>query len=90
MFTVTERVYRTADGRLCRHGDPESAFLAFPAGVELSDEEAKRSGLVSLFAPAPEEKVPEKSAVPAPNKMAARPADKGGDPKARPVKEEAP
>lgn len=66
MFKVTERVYRTVDGRLVRHGDPTAAFLAFPAGMELSDEEARRSGLLELM---------EKSRRPA-DKMAPRPRDK--------------
>lgn len=66
MYKVAERVYRTVDGRLVRHGDPAAAFLAYPAGAELSDEEARRSGLLELA---------EKSRRPE-DKMAGRPRDK--------------
>lgn len=70
-FIVPERLYKTADGRLVRHNDPEAAFLAFPAGHELSDEEAQRWGVTAFYAA-----VKARSA-PIDNKMAARPADKG-------------
>ena len=46
MYRVPERLYRTVTGRLVRHGHPEAAFLAFPAGMELSDEEATRTGVL--------------------------------------------
>lgn len=49
MFKVPERLYRTGDGRLVRHGDPAGAFLAFPAGYELSDEEATRLGVRAFY-----------------------------------------
>jgi hypothetical protein len=69
MFKVPERLYRTTDGRLVRHNDPEAAFLAFPAGAELSDEEARRYGVAGFFA--------EKARAAAPqNKLGARPSDK--------------
>lgn len=48
MYRVPERICRTADGRLVREGDPQAAFLAYPAGAELSDEEAERFGLLAL------------------------------------------
>jgi hypothetical protein len=71
MYRVPNRLYRTVDGRLVGHNDPEAAFLAFPAGMELSDEEAQRFGLIP-----PEEK-PEEKKTPRPaDKMAARPRDK--------------
>lgn len=70
MFRVPERLYRTESGRLVRHGDPEAAFLAFPVGHELSDEEAERLGVTAFY-----ETLKARS-VPIDNKMAARPADK--------------
>ncbi len=48
MYRVPERIYRTLTGRLVRHGHPEAAFLAFPAGMELSDEEAGRTGVLTF------------------------------------------
>lgn len=80
MFIVPERLYRTEGGVLVRHGDPAAAFLAFPAGTELSDEEATRHGLVAFFAVKAKD-APE-------NKMVARPADKAGA--RQPVKEDSP
>lgn len=75
-YRVPERIYRTKDGRLVRHGDPEAAFLAFPEGEELSDEEAKRFGLLEFEkknrAPQPEEK----QAAQPEDKQAAKPEDK--------------
>jgi hypothetical protein len=69
MFKVPERLYRTTGDRFVAHGDPEAAFLAFPAGAELSDEEARRLGVAEYFA--------EKArATPPQNKMGARPSDK--------------
>jgi hypothetical protein len=73
-FKVPERLYHDATKtRLLRHNDPEAAFLAFPAGTELPDEEAKRLGVIAFYAA--EEKA---RSAPVENKMAARPADKGG------------
>lgn len=69
MFRIPERLYRTADGRLVRHGDPEAAFLAFPEGEQMSEEEAERFGVLAFFG--------EKNRAEAPrNKQAPRPADK--------------
>lgn len=68
VFRVPRRLYWVADrSRLVPHGDPEAAFLAFPAGTELSDEEARRFGLLTAD---------EKARVPAGNKLGARLADK--------------
>ena len=70
-FIVPERLYHDATKtRLLRHNDPEAAFLAFPAGAELSDEEAVRWGVVAFLASE------EKSAPQPAHKMAARPQDK--------------
>lgn len=77
MFQIPERVYRTDDGRLVKHGDPEAAFLAFPEGDELSDEEAKRHGVLEFFGKGkPQAAAPEKAAARPVDKMVARPADK--------------
>lgn len=82
MFKVTERLYRTSEGRLVRHGDPAAAFLAFPVGAELSDDEARRFGVTAFYA-APE--VPaEKVAAQVPNKMAGPPANKSSSRKEQP------
>lgn len=67
---VDQRIYRTADGRLCSEGDPEAAFLVYPAGTELSDEEARRAGLLEEKKPAA--KMADKLA----DKAADKPADK--------------
>lgn len=48
-YIVPERLYRTVDGRLVRHGDPAAAFLAHPAGEQLSDEEAARKGVLGFM-----------------------------------------
>lgn len=50
MFRVDRHVWRTEDGRLVPHGDPDAAFLAYPAGAEFSDQEAARRGLTELLA----------------------------------------
>lgn len=50
MFRVTKHVWRTNDNRLVFTGDPDAAFLAYPAGTEVPDTEAQRRGLVDLFA----------------------------------------
>lgn len=65
-YRVPERIYRTGDGRLVPHGHLEAAFLAFPEGEELSDEEAARLGVRDFV---------KSSRVPH-NKMAAPPLDK--------------
>lgn len=69
-FKIPERLYKTTDGRLVRHGDPEAAFLAFPAGHELSEEEAQRWGVTAFYAA-----VKARSA-PVENKMATAPSNK--------------
>lgn len=77
-FKVPERLYRTVTGRLVRHNDPEASFLAFPAGHELSDEEAARHGVTAFYAPAPAVSVVNGSTAKplGEEKMAARPRDK--------------
>ena len=75
MYRVPRRLYWVADrSRLVPHGHMEAAFLAFPAGMELSMEEARRFGLLdTVDTPVAAEKL---RAEPARNKMRARPADK--------------
>jgi len=67
---VDKRLYRTADGRLVEEGDSEAAFLAYPAGTELSDEEARRAGLLV------EKKAPPKAMAKPADKAAPKTADK--------------
>lgn len=67
MFKVSERIYRTTDGRLVRENDPDAAFLAYPAGQDLSDEEAQRFGLLDFGA----KRAPQPA-----DKLATRPRDK--------------
>lgn len=46
---VRQRLYHTADkSRLVTESSPEAAFLAFPAGAEMSDEEAERFGVAAF------------------------------------------
>lgn len=73
-FTVPERLYKTTDGRLVRHNDPAAAFLAFPAGHELSEEEAQRWGVTAFYAAEKARSAPieSKMAAPPPNKGAHR------------------
>lgn len=73
-YRVPARLYWVADrSRLVRHGDPEAAFLAFPAGAELSIEEARRFRLLdTVDTPV----TPEKLRAEPENKRGARPADK--------------
>lgn len=71
---VQRRLYWTADrSRLVAHGDPAGAFLAFPAGAELSMEEARRYGLLE-----PVVDVELMGNTPTPGKQRLRPLDKSG------------
>jgi hypothetical protein len=61
-YVVRGRWYWTADkSRLVGEGDPEAAFLAYPAGTEIPDGEAKRVGLpagaAAKMAPKPQDKM---------------------------------
>lgn len=75
VFRVPRRLYWVADrSRLVPHGDPEAAFLAFPAGAELSDVEARRYGFLdAVDAPVEAEKQHREITR---NKMRGRPLDK--------------
>ena len=46
-FKVEDRLYRDADGRIVRAGDPTAAFLYATPGDEISIQEAEEAGLVS-------------------------------------------
>ena len=46
-FKVEDRLYRDADGRIVRAGDPTAAFLYATPGDEISIEEAEAAGLIS-------------------------------------------
>jgi hypothetical protein len=76
MFRVPRRLYWTLDkDRLVEHDDPAAAYLAYPAGEELSPEEARRHGLLELDQPPAD---PEKGRASAEDKLRhARPSDKG-------------
>lgn len=71
VFKVPRRLYWTSDrSRLVPHGDAEAAFLAFPAGAELSLEEARRYRILdTLDTPVVAEKMVEEPR----NKMRGRP-----------------
>lgn len=62
-----QRVYRTTDGRLVLQGDPNAAYLEYPAGTEVSDHTARKLGLA-------EEKPPARG------KSRSKPQDKSAEP----------
>jgi hypothetical protein len=73
MFRVERHKWWTADrSRLVDSGDPGAAFLAYPAGSEVPDDEARRVGLLLVPPGGP------KSRAKPPDKAAPRPPDKGG------------
>lgn len=76
---VQKRLYWVADrSRLVGHGDPAAAFLAFPAGTDLSGEEARRFGLVEPVVDVePMGDTPTKQRAKPLDKAGVRPADKG-------------
>lgn len=75
MFRVDSHIWKTSDGRLVEHGDPDAAFLAFAAGQEVPDDIARRSGLVAFRARAkPADKAMGKPA----DKAVSKPTDKSG------------
>ena len=69
MFRVDSHKWWTADrSRLVESGDTEAAFLAFTAGMEISEDEARSAGLL-----------PSAKALGKPqDKALAKPADKAG------------
>lgn len=44
-MVITQRVYRTNDGRFVGEGHPDAAFLAYPAGTEVADNLVAHYGL---------------------------------------------
>jgi hypothetical protein len=49
-YQVPEHIWRTKDGRLVLTGDPDAAFLAYARGDEMSEDEAKRRGILDAVA----------------------------------------
>lgn len=64
---IEKHVWKTADGGLVPDGDPDAAFLEYPAGTEMGDDRARELGLLD------EEP---KRAQPAANKARSKPNDK--------------
>lgn len=48
-YIVPKHIYRTADNRLVPHGDLDAAFLAYPAGTEMTDHEAEQAGVLDVY-----------------------------------------
>ena len=75
-YHVTRRLFHTeGKDRLVFEDDPQARFLAFPAGTELADEEARRLG-VAEFERKMATPSQDKMARPPRNKLGPRPADK--------------
>lgn len=49
-YRVPEHIWRTRDNRLVLTGDPDAAFLAYARGDEMSEDEARRLGIVDAVA----------------------------------------
>ncbi len=45
-YRVPEHIWRTIDGRLVLTGDTDAAILAYARGDEMSEDEARRRGIV--------------------------------------------
>lgn len=69
---ATQRLCRTADGRLVPETDPDAAFLAYAVGKEISPADEALLSATSTEASEPEakaaEQVPNKAVKRAPNK----------------------
>jgi hypothetical protein len=48
-YKVPRHIWRTADGRLVSDGHLDAAFLAYPAGEEISDSVAEEKGLLGVY-----------------------------------------
>lgn len=48
-YRVPQHVWRTKDDRLVLTGDPDAAFLAYPAGTDMAEDEARRRGIVDVL-----------------------------------------
>ena len=68
-FRVERHKWWNSDkSKLVETGDPDAAFLAYPAGTEIPDGEARKVGLVAEVKPKPETKpAPQAKAVAKPN-----------------------
>ena len=53
-YVVPRHVWRTVDDRLVLTGHPDAAFLAYPAGTELAESEARTRGILALVGDEPE------------------------------------
>lgn len=71
------RVYRTADGQLVGEGDPQAAFLAYPVGEDVADDDADAyRALVAGGRAKAAAKPTDKAAAKPADKAAQKPADK--------------
>jgi hypothetical protein len=61
-YRVPEHIWRTTDGRLVLTGDPAAAVLAYARGDEMSDDEARRRGIVDAVEGRPVREVGDKPA----------------------------
>lgn len=68
-------LWRTADGRLVQTGHLDAEVLAYPAGSEIPDDEARKLGLLDEKKPAKAD-ADTKQATPAANKQRGKAADK--------------
>ncbi len=61
-YRVPEHIWRTGDGRLVLTGHPDAAILAYPRGDEMSEDEARRRGIVDALAGRPVREVKDRQA----------------------------
>jgi hypothetical protein len=71
MYKVPQHIWRTESGVLVPHGHPDARILAYAAGDELSDNDAKTRGVLAVY--------PEKSRRKPMDKAMPKPADKSGE-----------
>lgn len=48
-YKVPRHIWRTTDSRLVPDGDLDAAFLAYPAGEEISDSVAEAKGILGIY-----------------------------------------
>lgn len=75
MFHVDKHIWRTADGRLVPTGHADAAVLAYAAGQDVTDDEARRLELADVY---PQPTAGTKVAPRAADKLAAQSANKAG------------
>lgn len=79
MYTSDKRLYVTADGKVVEEGDPAAVSLLVGIGGQLSDEDARRYGLIADNAgPVEAEEVKAKQQAPV-NKAKAPVVNKAAD-----------